>query len=438
MKQIVIDSLWDKMKDVFVSKTQYSQGLNTKQNTLIQGNGISIINDEISLSTAAPEYVVIQLNTNVQEVSVAGKDIQIYYNDNENPEVITTDSNGTASIIVPYGYTYRIVFPDIQGCVTPSSITHIASVFQRSIEVIYKDVTAFSEVVNIHVGLIENDVSSPLADVQIGIKIGNRTTQYSTDNDGNIQLSMLYGTVYTVIAPELEGKYLRTYEQQQQFTAEKSFRGVVFNYRTYSNGLFIVDSQNNEYKINEWEEAIEQGTVQTSDAKLIKVATANLVANSGVFYLEIDSLATRTYQNKSWASQNLQFYDIPLNGNSSTADYYYDGAQASKLIQKEGNNRAIETPAVDLALSLSTSVGNITLNGFLGSVGQWSQLWVNRVEIDLILASTRPEATYNFSTFTANKWTSTQGSATRAWRWTSAADDNVSKNGSYGVVPFFA
>jgi hypothetical protein len=135
----------------------------------------------------------------------------------------------------------------------------------------------------------------------------------------------------------------------------------------------------------------------------------------------------------------VQFFDIPLNGNNASQDYYYDGRTASALIQDEGDRRNINTPAVDEALARTFTLGSGgTLKGFLGSVGQWAILWENRFLVDNILTTTRPSAAYNFSTFHTNKWTSTQSGANSAWYWTTSANYGGLKSGSYVVVPFFA
>jgi hypothetical protein len=153
-------------------------------------------------------------------------------------------------------------------------------------------------------------------------------------------------------------------------------------------------------------------------------------------------LRERTYgANATWNPDNVLFNSIPVNGNSASQPYYYDGMTASGLIQKEGDERGLQTPAVDKCLAMTQTIGEgeneQTLKGFLGSVGQWNILWANRVEIDNILTSTRPEGTYLLSTLTTYKWTSTQNSASGAWSWTRVADNN-GKTNSYTVVPFFA
>ena len=209
-------------------------------------------------------------------------------------------------------------------------------------------------------------------------------------------------------------------------------------YYVAESGIKIVTSDGTEYSEEDFEEAVENNEVSTSDAKLIKISTASLITANSVFYVSIDTLATRSgLTSKTWASSNVQFNDIPLNGNSTTAAYYYDGRTASGLIQDEGDRRTISTLAVDEALSKTFALDNDTLYGFLGSAGQWSILWENRYQVDTILSLTRPSATYNFSTYNTVKWISTQYTATHAYCWASSLI-YYTKTYSTVVVPFFA
>ena len=138
----------------------------------------------------------------------------------------------------------------------------------------------------------------------------------------------------------------------------------------------------------------------------------------------------------------MLFNSIPNNGNSLSANYYYDGLTASRRVQQEGDDLATDTPAYDQALSQSRTIAAGTpseriLPGFLGAVGQWKELWMNAAEVDDILLSVRPNGTYLFSTLTEEKWTSAQNAARYGWSWTTSAIAK-DKPGAYVVIPFFA
>ena len=105
---------------------------------------------------------------------------------------------------------------------------------------------------------------------------------------------------------------------------------------------------------------------------------------------------------------------------------------------EEADNNGLEVPAFTYAKSLSVEVAGKSAHGYIGSVGQWIDLWVNREEIDDILQTICGENVKLFSSYTDRKWTSTQVNASYAWGFHADPYGNFSKAGSYLVVPFFA
>ena len=385
------------------------------------------------------EDVFIVVTTDVQGVSVSGLVINAYYNGSTAVSAsVTTDAQGMASLQVPNGYQYKLVFPDIAGCKSIEPIVHTATVAQRSIEVEYVEQPQLVEAVTVELSQILMDVYTPLSGKTVSVTSGGTTTTYTTDAQGKVQFEIAIGTQYTVTAPQIEDKYIRTGGYTRTYVAERSVRVLNFIYRTYDSGLFVVASDGAEYALNDWETAVAGGTRQNSEAKLIKVATAALIQAGGVFYFDIDDMRNKNYEKKTWESQNILLSSIPQNGNSASSNYYYDGYTASTKIQEECTERGLQCAATSHCLEQQyTGISGATLKGFLGSIGQWQVMWSARIEIDEILQSVRPNGTYLLSGFTDQKWSSTQNSANYAWNWTSAASYNF-KNCSDFVVPFFA
>ena len=391
-------------------------------------------------------YITVTVDSGAPSgTTAAGLVINVYYNDASVPTTtVTTDNNGMASVSVPNGYKYRLVFPTQQGCRGIADVAHTASVAQRSVEVEYQEyVVSEGEIVRVVVEQKSAQVLSRVADVQITVTYDGTSTTYTTDSTGTVQFIVPYGKQYTITAPHRENWYLHENRYTLNLTAEQTNRVVTFVYRSYESGLTIIASDGAEFTLGEWEAAVEAGTRQNSEAMLIKVSTGQLAAAGGVFCLDIDMVRGRTQgSNRAWASQNVQFNSVPLNGNSTSAAYYYDGLSASRLIQQEGDERSIDTLAADQCLAMSRTIAagtesELTLPGFLGSVGQWNELWKNVAEIDDILLSTRPNGTYLMSTWTTSKWTCTQGNANAAYCWGTAAS-NLTKANSCVVLPFFA
>lgn len=396
--------------------------------------GYEIVSIVVTVDSGAP-----------QGTTKSGLVINAYYNGATVPsDVATTDSDGFAQLLVPMGYQYKLVFPTQQGCRGIADMVHTASVAQRSVEVEYQEyVVSEGEIVRVVVEQKNAEVLSRVADVQITVTYDGTSTTYTTDSTGTVQFIVPYGKQYTITAPHRENWYLHENRYTLNLTAEQTNRVVTFVYRSYESGLTIIASDGAEFTLGEWEAAVEAGTRQNSEAVLIKISTGQLAAAGGVFCLDIDMVRGRTQgSNRAWASQNVQFNSVPLNGNSTSAAYYYDGLSASRLIQQEGDERSIDTLAADQCLAMSRTIAagtesELTLPGFLGSVGQWNELWKNVAEIDDILLSTRPNGTYLMSTWTTSKWTCTQSNAIFAYFWGAAAS-NLGKNGSSVVLPFFA
>ena len=110
---------------------------------------------------------------------------------------------------------------------------------------------------------------------------------------------------------------------------------------------------------------------------------------------------------------------------------------ASGQILAEAESLSLTVPAAIVCWGRTYELAGATLQGFLGGIGQWAELWANVSEVDDILTYTRPNGSYLMSTWTTQKWTSTQYTAAISWYWGAAAA-NYLKNDSYVVLPFFA
>lgn len=435
MQKTIIDAIWSKIQDVFVSKRELASGLNTKQNVLTAGRGISISNENVISSTVTEEVVTITISSQVPGFDVEGLNLIVYMNEGDYPYTITTNANGVATITVPHDYKYTIFFPSINGCEDIVPIVHLATVSERSIEVEYIAESIRRELVRIHVVKRETGSETNVSSSDIYVTMNQETTTYTTDSNGIIEFYVQHGTQYTISAPAITDFITPT---SQTFTSAITARGVKVLYRYITSGLLIIDNEGNDYTLEQWETAVAAQTKTNSDAVLIEVVTNALIDNQGLFGLDIDMVAYQRFPaNQSWAGSDVEFSSIPLNGNSSNQPYYYDGLTVSKKIQAEGDEKGISTNAVDKCLELSITTGNQVHEGFLGSIGQWSILWNNKLAVDDIIASVRPDAISNLSARTDNKWTSTQVSAINAYSWAIAAS-NRSKLYSFAVVPFFA
>lgn len=399
--------------------------------------------DGVLSGIVVEEKVNIVVTSEVEGFNAEGLVINVYYNNSPNVSTtVTLDENGRGVLAVPHDYKYKMVFPSINGYKDPAPVIHYSTLTQRSVEIEYSEPDEYSAGMQLTVFAAKANktgrTGTAVPDLDINVTIGGTTTVYTTGSNGRILVVIPNGETATVEVPILEGYEMRG-PRSRTFSATQASKYVQFMYYVAESGIKIVTGDGTEYSEEDFEEAVENNEVSTSDAKLIKISTASLITANSIFYVSIDNLATRSgFTSKTWAGTRIKFYDIPDEGNSITAAYYYDGRTASGLIQDEGDRRTISTPAVDEALSKTFALDNDTLYGFLGSVGQWSILWENRYQVDTILSLTRPSANYNFSTYIARKWTSTQGTGDGfSYDW----GDQAYRNGtldSFAVIPFFA
>lgn len=393
--------------------------------------------NSVDLAAATDERVYITVHSSDDNMNVEDLTILVYYNMSQvASETLHTDASGEAFVSVPNTTIYKIVFPAVGGYYTPPTLSYHAVVSQRAVDVVYEKIPQNDCEVTIQVEKKDDTVITKLAERNIYVTIGNNTTTYQTDSDGKVVLHVQHGQTYSVSTDNLNNYYLAT-DPSGSYTATDLSESILYFYLPFRSGLFIVASDGTEYAVDQWQEALANNTVVNSDAKLVKVATATLATNHGIFAIDIDEVCSGTLVKKSWSTpNNLAMESIPLNGNSASALYYYDGKSASQLIQSEGDSRTIETQAVDEAMNRTVTINNQTINGFLGSVGQYSILQQNISEIDGILRVVRPSTTRVMSNITESKWTSTQGSASVSCYWSTVAATTL-KGYSFIVLPFY-
>ena len=443
--KLEVDSKFNKIDEITnkcvkatdeASKINATLDIDTNILTVTDRNGIST---SLEVWGTTDEHISVYLSSEDGLAVVSGLDVSLIYVGTDQVYHATTDDNGICQFIVPNGIKYRIILPEIQDYLTPSEEEHMASIASRSIEHRYRRIGEEVEQVYIQVNQMENGVYSPIENHQIKLKIGTGTTStYYTPANGTLVLNIPSGQEYVIDIATKENYYIRGQKYHYELQATQIRRHIYVNFRAYESGIWIVTDQNEEVTYEDW---IQQNRDPKS-AQLIKIATGELSAAGGVYYLKIDDLRFRNAPDHQWASQNVLFTSIPENGNSLTADYYYDGYTSSKNIQQEGDTRSIGTNAVDYALAQTLQIGELTLNGFIGSCGQWVTIWRNKEHIDDILEVVRPDLRdgrtyYLFSNWATSKWTSSQYDAGGAWRLASVFSGYL-KGDSYAVLVFYA
>ena len=410
-----------------------------KVNAELNGNVLTVTNNQgvqksVNL-TDSDEHVTINMISRVDGVSLVGEVINVTINNAGTPVQYTVDGNSQVEFTVKKGSTYKIVYPDVNECATPGYVEHVASVGNRIIDAVYEHINTTPEHLKI---IVTKHATDGTVEVypEVIVKVTEGTedaVEYTTNADGIIELDIAYGTTYSVEAPSIVDHYVHNNEYKKTYLADTSSRICKFEYYMYRTGLYIVTDTGAEYSLEEWK----AGNYDASTAKLIKFADEHLTIANNVIYMRIDDFKNKTFASRQWCTTNTLFTSIATNGNSTSDSFYYKGKESCELIMEEANNRGLEVPAFTYAKSLSVEVAGKTAHGYIGSIGQWVALWVNRSGVDDILQTICGDSVKLFSAYTVKKWSSAQGSAGSAWDFVTAPYYN-DKTYSFLVVPFFA
>ena len=408
-------------------------------NAELDGNVLTVTDNQgtkksVNL-TDSDEHVTVNMTSRVDGISLVGEVINVTINNAGTPVQYTVDSNSQVEFTVKKGSTYKIVFPDVNECATPGYVEHVASVGNRIIDAVYEHINATPEHLKIIVTKHATD-GTVEAYPEVTVKVtegAEDAVEYTTNADGIIELDIAYGTTYSVEAPSIVDHYVHNNQYKKTYLADTSSRICKFEYYMYRTGLYIVTDTGAEYTLEEWK----AGNYDASTAKLIKFADEHLVIANHVIYMRIDDFKNKTFVSKQWCTTNTLLTSIATNGNTTSDSLYYKGVDSCELIMEEADNNGLEVPAFTYAKSLSVEVAGKTMHGYIGAVGQWVTLWVNRSGVDDILQTICGDSVTLFSSYTTWKWTSTQDYAGYAWNFNAAPNSN-GKTGTFLVVPFFA
>ena len=391
--------------------------------------------------TDSDEHITVNCSTNVEGKSVEGLVLNVYINNGSTPHQYTTDSNGQTSFSVEKGATYRIVLPYIEGCATPDPIQHIAAVGSRIIDVAYVDEAEVFETLTIKVNKAgDDDVYSAWEGFTVHVTVGGETTDYTTDSNGKVELKFKIGTSYTINVDKIEGMWEAMDRYSVTRTAAASSYRINLSFHTYESGIWLIDDEDKQYTYDEWD-----ASGKSSDHLVfIRIATMETQKYSGDILISIDKMSdfAKVSASKQWASQNVEFKNIPLDGNNKNyanwGRFAYNGLLTTQTIIAEGDERNIETPACDWCYNFEVESNGKTYKGYLPTLYQRKIFIAN---IDMImegLVMKYPDMGSGKSSFLTNWWTSTQNSAYLSWYCGGSTASYYGKPYGITAFPFFA
>lgn len=380
------------------------------------------------------ERVNITITTSVAGVSVKGVAINVFLNDSSAFTKYTTDADGKVSFTIPRGTIYRIAFQELKGCDPLPSLTYTAALRVRDINVEYKPISDEKASVIVTIYKAEDGKVISFEGVAVTCTIDNGDTiTTETDSEGQVTFRVPYNKKYKITAAQKDGYYAFRGVYEKNNVADVAEHNIYFHYYPTTSGVFILDATGAQYTADEWQAAGKTA----EEAVLIKLVTQNLANGNNCFGFSPVALQ-KGYPNKQWCTQNVQFNNIPLDGNNVKDALYYNGVETSKLVREEAEERGLSIPLFTYAYEQTVNLADVQLHGFILTIGQMAEANVNKTLVDEVVKMLHGSNAKLFSSlFTQWKWTSTQFNATGAWGFGSSPG-NGSKSGSNLALPVFA
>ena len=380
------------------------------------------------------ERVNITITTSVAGVSVKGVAVNVFLNDASAFTKYTTDADGKVSFTIPRGTMYRIAFQELKGCDPLPSLVYTAALRVRDINVEYKPISDEKASVVVTVDKAEDGKVSPFGGVAVTCAIsGGDTITTETDSDGKVTFRVPYNKKYKITAAQKDGYYAFRGVYEKNNVADVAEHNIYFHFYPTTSGVFILDATGAQYTADEWQAAGKT----TEEAVLIKLVTQNLANGNNCFGFSPAALQAG-YPNKQWCTQNVQFNNIPLNGNNVNDALYYNGLKSSKLVREEAEERGLSVPLFAYAYEQTVNLADVQLHGFILALGQNWEAKVNLALVDEVVKMLYGSNAKLFSAlFSQGKWTSTQGNATGAWYFYSSPSSNTTSTSAL-ALPVFA
>lgn len=381
------------------------------------------------------EKVNITISTSVEGVSIKGVIVNVFLNGATTSTKYTSDTEGKISFTVPRGTIYKVSFQELKNCDPLPSLTYTAALRVRDINVEYKALSGETASVVVTIDKAENGAVTPMQGVAVTCEVTNGdTTTTETDENGKVTFSIPWGKTYKITAGKPDGYYAFRGVYEKNNVADVAEHNLYYHFFPTTSGVFILDTAGAQYTLDEWQESGKTA----DDAVLVKITTQNLAEhNSSVGFSP--SALQAGYPSKQWCTQNILFNNIPTNGNNTNDALYYDGYKASRLIREEAEERGLTVPAFSYAYDCTVEMAGEILHGFIASIGQMEEMYVNATIVDNLLTTLYGESVKMFgSLFSKSNWTSVQFNISNSWTFKNQPTQYSTKIISNTAIPFYA
>lgn len=410
-------------------------------NVTMQGSTISVTNRNGETKSVdvinTDEEVTVTIASSVDSIKVAGIKINVFLNNGKTPQTYTTNAEGKVTFTVARGNYYQVVLPEYGNAqpIAPQGYTAVLGSRNINVEYLPYNEDSMEKVIITATKYVEN-VGTAWEGIPVIVTIDKKDTTYQTDAKGQVTVFVPYKKEYTVVINDQDGYNVSFNKNSRTYTANVPQRLIDYRFYQFKAGIFVVDTNKNEYYIEDWVAAGRNA----DDAVAIKVADASLSINKGTFCIRTSDIKNVSQLvSKQWCTDNLKFVSIALDGNNVNDVNYYNGEASTFLIRQEAQERSLFIPAFDYAYEQIFSIGGEDLHGFIMSVGQ-ERAHISNISIIRQVLKTLycEEVAANYYNFAINKdrWTSTQSSATGAFRF-AATGSNEGKTYRHVILPVF-
>lgn len=412
-------------------------------NVELSGSTISVTNRNGETKSVdvinTDEEVTVKIASSVESIKVAGIKINVFLNNGKTPQTYTTNAEGKATFTIDRGNYYQVMFPEYGNAQPIAPVGYTAVLGSRNINaeyMPYNEDTSEKVVVNVQKCGNDNECAA-WEGMPVTITYDGKDSVVNTDSNGQVVAFVPLGKEYTVKVEDKDGYNVSYNRNVRTFKAELPKRIVVYKLYKFRAGVFILDTNRNEYYLDEW---IAAGR-NADDAVAIKIADANLAINNSAFCIKTaDMKNTAQLKHKNWCIQNVLFKSIISVGDNINDENYYRGNTSSYLVRQEAQERSLSVPAFEYAYSTTLVLGGEELHGFIMSIGQENIHVANLESIKEILTSLFSAdiaATYENFVKRTKRWTSAQNSASSAFYYYSILEGFNLKNNVNIVLPVY-
>ena len=413
-------------------------------NVELSGSTISVTNRNGETKSVdvinTDEEVTVTIVSSVDSIKVAGIKINVFLNNGKTPQTYTTNAEGKVTFIIDRGNYYQVTFPEYGNAqpIAPQGYTAVLGSRNINVEYLpYDEDTSEKVVVNVQKCGNDNECAA-WEGMPVIITFDGKDSIVNTDSNGQVVAFVPFGKEYTVKVEDKDGYNVSYNRNVRTFKAELPKRIVVYKLYKFRAGVFILDTNRNEYYLDEW---IAAGR-NADDAVAIKIADANLAINNSSFCIKTaDMKNIAKIHSLSWCTQNVLFNSISSDGNNVNDENFYRGNTLSYLVRQEAHERSLLVPAFDYAYSTTLTLGGEELHGFIMSAGQELEHVGNIESIKEILTalfSADTAATYEAYVKKTDRWTSSQSANSAIYCNIALSSSGIGKISSNYILPVYA